>query len=160
MNLSLFSVAVFELTGKRSPWRPSKLCGCTISYKFSISYDIWNFLIHSHFLSSVYLSLMIHYSRMWVFLTKNILLMSVQTVYHFCPILPFQRISGPGGFDTFNSFCWFFWVQISAWFFQFLKICDFCFGNYFQIQEPSSSLVCLKTGFNSYVHTPGFEMLL
>jgi hypothetical protein len=38
------------------------------------------------------------------------------------------------------------------------KNCDFCFGNYFQIQQPSS-LVCLRTGFNSYVHIPRFEML-
>ncbi len=88
-----FSVAVVWDNGKKVPWRRLKLCGCTISFKFSISYDIWKFFIHSHFLSSVYLSLMIHYGRMWVFHTNNILHMSVQTmvctVYHYCPILHF-----------------------------------------------------------------------
>ncbi len=123
-----FSVAVVWDNGKKVPWRRRlKLCGCTISLEFSTSYDIWKFFIPSHFLSSVYLSLMIHYGRMWVFPNKqHIAYECTNYGMHRIPLLSnssfFKEFLVLVVFDTFNSFCRFFWVQISiAWFFQFLK---------------------------------------
>jgi hypothetical protein len=150
--------------GKKIPWRRLKLCGCTIiSYEFSISYGIWIFL-YSFSLSLLCISES-HDS-----LRQNVCFCLPTTYYiwvyklwymYGIPLLsnsPFLKNFWSWWFWHFNSFCWFFGCNFHSLILSIFKICDFRFGNYFQIQKPSS-LVCLRTGFNSYVHIPRFEML-
>jgi hypothetical protein len=89
---------------KKIPWRRLKLCGCTISYEFSISYGIWYFFIHSESHDSLWQNVGFSYQQHITYGCTNYAM-------HGIPLLSnssFLKNFWSWWFWHFNSFCRFF----------------------------------------------------